>query len=249
MKFTLSTNLIMVVLLMMAYPVYVSAEEESEKDSSGLVSDVMADNKPADLDEISFSGFLEDYSQLKPGGNGKAAYLWLKSDAQFGNYKRFIIDQPLIYLKPGSASEGETVAINADDMKELADYLRNALIQSIDEQYEVVNEPGPGVLRVRTAITDVDPVSSGNAAVKLLLSINLDVGAAALEGELVDTSTGERLAAMVDRRVGTRVGPTGGYTRWSHTKAAFRTWASRFRNRLDEWHGIKQAKQEKQESN
>jgi hypothetical protein len=133
-------------------------------------------------------------------------------------------------------------------LKELTDYYQNALFASVKEGYEVVDQPGPGVLRVRVAITDVTPskpvsntlstivpvgmVVSG--ATKAVSGDNLGTGEASTEFELLDATTGERLAAAVDRRQGGKGVFRG---KWEDTKEAFDFWAKSFRQRLDEARG------------
>jgi hypothetical protein len=208
------------------------AEQEEEVPQSHLLSDT----QPAKPEDITFSGFLDDYSKLKPGGPDRAALLWVSERTDFSKYHSFIIEQPLIYLAP--AKGDQRVAIDPKEMSELADYFRDQVVEALGDNYPVVQRSGPGVGRVRLAITEVDPVSTGGMVVKWITKVNLDLGSAAMEVELLDSVTGEQLAAAVDERVGTRIGVTGGLTPWSHTKAAFRTWAQRFRERVDAWHGV-----------
>ena len=135
-------------------------------------------------------------------------------------------------------------------MKELTDYYQNALISAVKDGYKVVDQPGPGVLRVRVAITDVKPsnptantISSiipvgmvVSAATKATTGDNLGTGEASTEMEFLDSQSGERLASAVDRRQGGKAAFRG---KWEDTKKAFDYWAKRFRERLDEVRGLK----------
>jgi hypothetical protein len=53
---------------------------------------------------------------------------------------------------------------------------------------------------------------------------------------MLDSVTGERLAAAVDKRQGGKGVFRG---KWEDTKEAFDFWAKRFRQRLDEARGVK----------
>jgi hypothetical protein len=135
-------------------------------------------------------------------------------------------------------------------MKELTDYYQNALFTAVKGGYEVVDQPGPGVLRVRVAITQLKPsnptantlstivpvgmVVSG--ATKAVSGDNLGTGEASTEIEVLDSVSGERLAAAVDRRQGGKGVFRG---KWEDTKEAFDFWAKRFRERLDGMRGVK----------
>jgi hypothetical protein len=106
------------------------------------------------------------------------------------------------------------------------------------------------VLRVRVAITELKPsnptantlstiipvgiVVSG--AAKAVSGDNLGTGEAGTEMELLDSITGERLAAAVDKRQGGKMVFRG---KWEDAKDAFDYWAQRFRQRLDEMRGMK----------
>jgi hypothetical protein len=68
-------------------------------------------------------------------------------------------------------------------------------------------------------------------ATKAASGDNLGTGEAATEMEVLDSVSGERLAAAVDRRQGGKMVFRG---KWEDTRQAFDFWAKRFRERLDE---------------
>jgi hypothetical protein len=66
----------------------------------------------------------------------------------------------------------------------------------------------------------------------------LSVGKVSIEGDLVDTQTGERVVAFVTSKAGRRwFSGLNAFKKWGDIEAAFRTWAKDFRVRLDEIHG------------
>jgi hypothetical protein len=115
----------------------------------------------------------------------------------------------------------------------------------------VVPGPGPGVLRIRTAITDVVPSNPTmdnvtgilpqarviSAAAKATTGWHLYVGEASMEGEMLDSQTGERLAAAVDRWTGTKGFIDTEKDPLKHAKQAIDVWAKRLRERLDNFYG------------
>jgi hypothetical protein len=146
------------------------------------------------------------------------------------------------------------VSLNADATKreidpailvEMTDYYQKALLAAVKDGYEVVDQPGPDVLWVRAAITDVvasNPTANTlssivpvgmvvSAAAKATTDANMGTGEAATEIEVLDSMTKERLAAAVDRRQGGKAAFRG---KWVDTQQAFDFWAKRFRERLDE---------------
>ncbi len=187
------------------------------------------------------SGFLGDYSQLSPGGDDRAALVYLKPGVDLKPYGKLMFDRIVVML----SDDAEYRGIDPATLKELTDYYQNAIFEAVSDGYEIVGEPGPGVLRVRVAITDIRP---SNPVANTLSSItppgllisgvtkaasdeNLGTGEASTEFELLDAVTGERLAAAVDRRQGGKGAFRG---KWDDTKDAFDFWAQRFRQRLDE---------------
>jgi len=194
------------------------------------------------MKDVEESGFLVDYSQLTPGSEeGQAALRYIKPDVDFKKYDSLMFDRVSVWLSP----EAETRGVDPAVFKKMSDYFQNALIDAVKDGYTVVDQPGPNVLRVRAAITDVKPsnptantlstivpvgmvVAAGTKAVS---DDNMGTGEAEAEMEFLDSVSSERLAAAVDRRQGGKAAFRG---EWVDTKDAFDYWAKRFRERLDE---------------
>lgn len=193
------------------------------------------------MDNVQKTGFLSDYSQLSEGGEDRAALVYIKPGVNFRPYNKLMFERVVVMV----SNNAEYRAIDPAIYKELTDYYQNALFEAVKDGYEIVDRPGPGVLRVRAAITDVKPSKpvantlssitppgiAASLAVKLATDDNLGTGEAASEFEVLDAMTGERLAAAVDRRQGGKMVFRG---KWDDTKEAFDLWAQRFRQRLDE---------------
>lgn len=198
------------------------------------------------MKSVEKTGFLRDYHLLQPGGADRAALLYVKPDADFKQYNKLMFDRVMVLF----ADNAEYREIDPAVLKELTDYYQNALFTAVKGGYEIVDQPGPGVLRVRAAITGVKPskpvantlstivpvgiVAAG--ATKAVSDDNLGTGEASTEFELLDAMTGERVAAAVDRRQGGKSMFRG---KWDDTKEAFDHWSKRFRQRLDETRGVK----------
>ncbi|ANM30238.1 hypothetical protein ABI59_12580 [Acidobacteria bacterium Mor1] len=189
------------------------------------------------------SGFLGDYSQLRSGPKDGPILVYSSGPDALAPYKRFIIDPVLVYFH----AEAEGVAVDPTELAELTDYFHEQIVSELTEGgYEVVDAPGDGVARIRVALTDVDPASPGkNIGAKAggiatgvgILVPALDVGRAAIEVELVDTRTSERIVAAVDQDRGKRFfNFKGSSTRWGDAKGAFRDWAGQFVKRLQDLH-------------
>ncbi len=159
------------------------------------------------------SGFLEDYSILGAAGEYGAAKMYVADGTleRMANYSKIMIDQPWIFIDPDSKSKG----MKPDTMTDVAETLRSSLAEAINEQYEPVEEPGEGVLYFRWAVTNMylqkpkrniltfTPVGAVVHAAKSGLSDFVDKNTLVdlrLEGELLDSVTGELFVALTLER-------------------------------------------------
>ncbi len=199
-------------------------------------------------ESVTVSGFLGDYSNFHEGPEGGPILFYEKEPDALQGYRKFIIHPILIYFH----SEAKGFAVDPDRLDKLSDTFRDAVIENLEKGgiYQVVEEPGPAVARVRIAITDVKPVRMG-AGSKTgtiiggtilifpgagLLFPNLSTGEAGIEAEVVDTVSNERLAAVIDHKSGRRFFNIRGALAWGDVKKAFGMWAREFRQYLDDLH-------------
>lgn len=155
-------------------------------------------------------GFLSDYSKLEPMAEDKDAFA-RKNPEAVAKYDRLMIDRIKIYLK----ADAESKEIDPAQLKELADYFHQAIVKAVEGAYPVVREPGPDVLRLRIAITDLVPnkpeasVASlvvpflwvgeaGAGAAKGETGSTPFVGEATVELEGLDSETHKQVVAFID---------------------------------------------------
>jgi hypothetical protein len=204
-----------------------------------------AKQEVADSREV--SGFLGDYSGLVPDAKNGDLLIYEKNASVLGKYNKFIFDPVTIYLLPDARDRG----IDPDDLERLAKYFHDAVSDELAKsgRYEIVTTPGPDVLELNVAITNVEPTGSKkNAAVKgaataasvavapgaSLAVPRLSVGRVGIEGEMLDSTSGERMVAFVTSKGGRRwFSGLNAYKKWGDIEAAFRSWAKNFRERLD----------------
>jgi hypothetical protein len=202
-------------------------------------------------DSREVSGFLGDYSTLVPDAKNGDLLLYEKDGSVLRKYNKFIFDPVTIYLLP----EAQNRAIDPDDLERLAIYFREAVTDELKKsgRYQIVTDPGPDVTELRVAITNVETTGGKkNTAVKgaataatmgvapgtSLLVPRLSVGKVGIEGEMLDSVSGDRLVAFVTSKAGRRwFSGFNALKKWGDIEAAFRSWAKNFRERLDEAHG------------
>jgi hypothetical protein len=171
-------------------------------------------------------GFLSDYSRLEPE-NGSLRYIDMK---RLSAYDQFIIDPVIVHL------HGTDKGPDMKTRRELANYMHNAIVNAIRDRYMVVSQPAPGVARLRIAITDVDKSTPALNVLPQTKLVGMGLGGASMEGELLDSKTGEQIGAVIKSQKGSRISLSG-LKEWGDAKAVMDDWAERFRRRLDEAHG------------
>ncbi len=178
------------------------------------------------------TGFLDDYSQLSPSPYVKGAYTYFNPNPSksLGQYSKFIIEPIYVFLPSEERQE-----ISDTELRELVEYFHTQIVLAIGDEYAIVSKPGSGVARVLIAITDIDdaePILNIHPA--MILS-GIGLGGACMEGEVLDSETGDRIAAVVDCQKGHR--GLAGLKKYDQSKHVLKEWAERFRARLDEAHG------------
>ena len=173
------------------------------------------------------TGFLGDYSKLTEVSS--TSFRYVAPAATSKRYTRFIVEPVQTFVHDADAPDAH--------IGELAGYFRTKLIESLSPQYQVVADAGPGVGRVRVAITDVKAPTwylNLHPAAKLT---GAGLGEAGMELEVVDSITGEQIAALVEMRSGDRL-ELDAFSKNDDAKDAIDDWCTRFRTKLDEIHGV-----------
>jgi hypothetical protein len=141
---------------------------------------------------------------------------------------------------PGKSSESD-FPISEENRKRLQQEMRTAFEEELSElqRYELVTEPGPGVLMLAGALIDVvskvPPVDECVGRCEVYLS---DIGEATLVLELRDSVSNEVLVRAVDRRAAETSGwpvEASSVTVWSEVRRLAHSWARLVRQRLEEF--------------
>jgi len=192
-----------------------------------------------------FSGFLGDYSQLESRSDPDLVYnyRYVRPGTDWKAYGGVMVETVKVYLKPGAQSPG----FDPHDLEALSEHFEHSLLRELGGDYAVVQEPKPGAMRLRIAITEVVPVqtrqSKGVDYLPILLigralkgrSISVNVGSVAIEAELIDESSGERLAAVVSSKIAAGADADGKRpSTWQEAQESMDFWAHRLRLFLDD---------------
>lgn len=167
------------------------------------------------------SGFLEDYDQLNVVPEAPTRWLYLAAGVEdaSGRYDKVIVEQVEVSVAPHSKSR----SLRPNDMLAISQTFQSAVIDELEGYFEIVDAPGPGVLYVRVAASDINlekkrrildftpvgvvtnvvpGVKAAKEAMKsavLDLNQRLRITGLVLEAEVMDVENNERIAAVVER--------------------------------------------------
>jgi len=192
-----------------------------------------------------YSGFLGDYSQLKPAPNREGIMRFVNKSIDLRPYTKVTFDPVQIFLTPNPDYKG----VQPDALKRVTDNFLASFKLALQSGYEVVSAPGPDVLRVRLAITGVQPANPALTPVDILpIKALFNIGRAAAgeapkvaemtaEMEVLDAN-GNRVAAAVANRKGDKNLDQAAEMSWNDLAPIVDYWAKIFRQGLDEARGV-----------
>ena len=184
------------------------------------------------------SGFLDDYSLLRPGGAGELSLVYRNPEASWTTYRKLILE-PVTLWRSGAHSLDP---ISEEDLLRLVSDFERALRRRLGDGFELTDEASPGTLRLRIAVTAArasDPVldvltatADGDARTgggALASELRAFIDQASIEGEIRDANTNALLAQGIDRR--RRDAPP--LSTWADLDRAIAFWVDRMCARLE----------------
>jgi len=201
-------------------------------------------------------GFLTDYARLRPMPGGGGMLCWRDAGVDWKKFDKVMFERIQVYLKPGAM---QMQPVDPTDLKMLIDYFHNDLVKAVQPEAQIVTAPGPGVLRVRIALTDLVPTNqlaslAGTAAPYGFVA---EIGAGAATGKPVgstpylgqtgmevqvrDGATGRILAECADTEIGLKyaadmnAGAAGAAETWINGYMDSFTQWTYAKNAFDKW--------------
>lgn len=179
--------------------------------------------------------FGADASKLQKGSGDDWARLYRNSAADFPSYDKLILDPVGIWAD----ADGNLKNVSATDRQRIANNFQTLIYKSTSRYFTMVSEPGPGTLRLRTALTNakassrtLDTISTVVPQLRATTTLaGYATGKPAFTGEaafafkLTDAETGETLAMGADKRIGTKT-LSGSTDSWSDVNDALEYWAN-----------------------
>ena len=186
---------------------------------------------------VTESGFLGDYSLLTKGTGDQAKMRYIAPNVDWKKYTKVYIEPVELWKSDDATSPLGKLSKENQDL--LTSLFYTELNNELQKSYTIVAAPGADTLVVHVAITEAKksaPVRNllttivpfgiaANILVTAAFGSGIGVGEVQAECEILDGSTNQRLAAAVDRRVGTKAIRTKFDGTWGDVKLAFAYWA------------------------
>ncbi|MEE4382445.1 MAG: DUF3313 family protein [Pseudomonadales bacterium] len=150
----------------------------------------------------SAAGFLEpmELEKLTPHPDVEGVYRYLTPGAAAASsYDKVIMGSVSFFF----SEDSKVKSIEADEMKAISDALKSAFVMAASEYRSVVLSPGEGTALVNLAITDINmqnkkrgllgytPIGLVVSTAGNLAGLRVELREAHIEGELVDSVSGE----------------------------------------------------------
>lgn len=190
------------------------------------------------------SGFLGDYSQLKPAPDREGVMLYVDQSADLRPYSKLMFDPVQVLVTPAP----DQPQLPPEVLQKIGGQLQESLRRELAPEYQVVTTPGPDVLRVRSAITNIQAVRPEPGTIDYLpIKAVYNVGREAAVGgprvaemqaevEVLDP-VGKRVIAATATRRGDQELPQGEQITWESLPPITDYWARNVRARLDQLRG------------
>ncbi|MGH8618182.1 MAG: DUF3313 domain-containing protein [Burkholderiales bacterium] len=207
-----------------------------------------------DSKRLTKSGFLSDYARLRPNPLAQDIECWREAGLDAKQYDKVMIARIVVTLKAGNPEVKED-PIDPTDLKTLTDYFYDAMVKALKPQMAVVDKPGPGVVVIRIALTDLVPttVTDSLAGTLIPYAFIAEAGSGAATGRPVgstpymgetgmemqfrDGATGNILAECRDTQIGRKYASDMN----QGAVGAAQTWASGYMNSFQAWSYAKNA--------
>lgn len=182
--------------------------------AAGLVITTLAGCSSKVAETGQYSGFLPDYSRLKPteSPSGHPTLRWISPDYHSADY-RGIYYTPVVYYPAAKP----TARVSQSTLDSLRDYTDKRMKAAVAQHKPLVNSAGPGTLILKTAITavsaenqdmqfyEVVPVAAVIASTMAASGHRTQNSVLYLEAQLIDAKTGKPVLMAVRKAYGKTV--------------------------------------------
>ncbi|MBL4796153.1 MAG: DUF3313 domain-containing protein [Oleispira sp.] len=206
--------------------------------------------------ETEFFGQSLNFVTARSGGSAEVYRADKLTPKLLAQYDSFMVDPVLIWYSDDSDYQG----VFPDEMKAISDYMQYSITESLQQDYKVVNEPGPNVLRIRAAITNMkrrkplrainfipigavvfgieEIVGANKPTRKKIAQGNSYIIEATIVGGMYDSESGELLGAYKDFAKTEKGKEASSFDKekgatWGQVKSAIDYWAKLLKLQID----------------
>ena len=192
--------------------------------------------------DVNCAFLANDCSLLTTGGKDQTGLIYVNPAAQWSQYNKVMI-HPVTFWGDNSTQ------VSPPDQHMLVNYFSQQLHKELGQKFQIVTQPGPGVMTVDVAIVDAEAATPVLRSISMIVPqahmlANLQylatgsfpfVGGAQAEAKVTDSVSGQILALAVDKRIGGGSFTTGFQWQWGDAENAVNHWAELAANRLSSW--------------
>ena len=193
--------------------------------------------------KVEASGFLGEYSSLlQPGakvdGVQQVLLIYTKPNLNIKGYHKILLEPISVWVDPTIEMTSE----QRNDIQVVADSASVMLREKLSKDYEMVDNSGPGTIRMQIAIINAEKHTPGisfiSKVVPQLRMVNaiwtfasgkpFFTGEVHMEFKFTDAQSGELLVAGADKRVGSgqKVFEKNVFKSWGDVQNAFEYWGN-----------------------
>ena len=190
---------------------------------------------------------LPEAQKLQADPRFPHSQVFIKEGVNFKQYSKFMIDPVEIFRGSGAKWSG----VDEDTKQEIARFLRAEFVRVL-QSYGIVDKPGPGVLRLKFTLVDMQLTKPLLAAASHLspagFALNLGKGATGSKGsfmgsviyagDLRDSVSGDLCAAFLTTQTPNAMDFTAMVTPADAARKAITDSAEKFKLTVDRAHGI-----------
>ena len=184
--------------------------------------------------------FLGDNcTELTKGSEGQFGLRWVNPQANLTQYNKVIVNVVGFF---GS----DVKKVPPKDQETLTALFQKELVEALSKRFEVVEEPGPGVMRLQVALLDAEAATPGLRTIsmvipqaRLLSTISRGItgkypftGGSEAAGKITDSVSGEILGIAADRRIGGGSIRTAGQWQWGDAENVIKEWSQMAADRI-----------------
>ncbi|MGH9892729.1 MAG: DUF3313 domain-containing protein [bacterium] len=207
-----------------------------------LAGCAVTEQRPVTQADMNCALLGPDCSKLMSGAKGQASLRYVNPAAKWSQYNQVIIE-------PVTFWDDDTTKYSTRQQQALVEYFQQSLANHLGKKFQVVNQPGPGVMKIQVAVVDfesatpvlrtismVSPQARILSNIKYLVTDTFPfVGGAQAEGKITDAVSGHTLALAADRRIGGGAVQTGFQWKWGDAENVMDAWSEQMANRLTAW--------------